>query len=1038
MNLYPQIKKCILNLECDQSSAGFRLFLSLGGDLIPSTAQTAPDYLRVLIRSYRSSANPASELAEFLSAHPEVIMQVHLNKQIIQIKWINDTYLIAKTNMTIDNELVRLQRMCFIGNGGGYLESFILLGEFLVFDTATGFMWKLLDRSGWFLADSAQNEFKASSADMNEYLVEYDDDGLSDMQKLDETSIQITNDSLGFSNASESNRLKYFQVSAPLEFTLNQFNLLRLSIPSEMRESYLKDVNFRHKQQQVDPTNVQVDSGLSIALNKEQNEIVLRVISAWNNHSFTDQDRFLQYFEYLDNHHNADLRKKRAKRLLREAALEILDLQHSEELDLTIADCIKQLHSSNEETDRDASEYLRRFYNNFFVHRKEIIFSTATGWKLIEVQFKNVGKVLSIVNAVLPSRQDVWLSKGVIGMKIPEFFMIAPKLMSVLEYSKIDIFHDAQKATKAELAMKFIVRPSSGIDWLQITPHIEIGGAKIDLSEIEKSGLETGFFFHKNQTVILNDMERQALNLVVNKLKEERQSQSSELEIRKFSLFDWLHLKRFGADFQLPAKEQALFDSLQDLKNIPSCEIPKLFRGHLRDYQNEGYAWISFLYKHRLGGCLADDMGLGKTVQAIAFVAARTELVAQTQNKLGPVLVVCPSTLIFNWMNEFKKFAPELNVFEATLKSIKQVESKDIMIASYDYVRKQVAKLRDLKIDIVIFDEAQYLKNESSKRSLSAKLLNASFFLTITGTPLENHIGEYKTILGVSVPGLFSDRKPTAKLMSPYDREIIIRRSSPFVLRRTKEAILKDLPPKVESEVYLDSDKSQRKIYREIATEARRNVRTIFKHQSDGKAIMTALTAILRLRQLCISPELLGHSVSELAPKISYLNEAMKNLMSENHSALVFSQFTSALDLLEKSFVRQGFCIYRLDGKVAISKRKSIVEDFQSNQEPSIFLISLKAGGFGLNLTRASYVYHLDPWWNPAVENQATDRTHRIGQSKSVNVFRLIMRGTIEEKLMDLKKIKQEDADSILSGAKDGVFDGKLSRGDFEFLLGGK
>lgn len=1037
MNLYPQSRKCSLNLESDQSPSGFRLFLTLGDDPIPTTSQLAPDFMRSFVRGYRSSANPASDLADFLGAHPETSVRVHLPDRVVEVQWVKDSYLTAKTSMAINGEMVYLSRACFLGSSDVSLESFSMLGDFLVLDLNAGRMWKLNDRSGWFLADSAINEYRANTEGSDEFAVEYDDSEVRNSLSDEGDSIQVAPDAYSGSDSVRGFIPGSTDFSAPLELSLGQFNLLRLSIPSEMRDSYLKDVCFFHKNLLTVPVQAEVDSGLSITLSKTQDEINLKVISAWNNHSFTDQDRFLQYFEYLDNHHNAEMRKKRSKRLLREAALEILDLQHAEELEPTIADCVAALKTDQADTQRDAAEYLRRFYNNFFIHRKEIIFATAYGWKLIEVQFRNVGRVLSAVNTVLNVSQDTWLSKGSIAMKIPEFFSIAPKLMTILEYAKIDIFHDAQKASKADLSMKFNIQPSAGIDWLQITPQIQINGSEVDLTEIEDSGLESGFFFHKEKTVILNDAERQALNLVVKKLKEEKRTNPNEISVRRFSLFDWLHLKRFGADFKLPAKEQALFDALLDLKRIPNIKPPTAFRGQLRDYQGEGYSWITFLYNHRLGGCLADDMGLGKTVQAIAFIAKRNELISDAEKRPGPVMVVSPSTLIFNWLNEFSKFAPDLNVFEATSKSVKQVKSNDILVASYDYVRKNVSKLRDLKLDVVIFDEAQYLKNENSKRSLSAKLLNANFFLTITGTPLENHIGEYKTVLGVSVPGLFSDRKSSAKIINPFDREIIVRRSTPFVLRRTKEAILKDLPPKIESEVYLDSDASQKKLYRQIAIDARRNVRNIFKKQGDGKAVMTALTAILRLRQLCISPELLGYKMQGLAPKISYLNETMKNLISENHSALVFSQFTSALDLIEKSFLEQGFCVYRLDGKVTISKRKSIVESFQSNQEPAIFLISLKAGGFGLNLTRASYVYHVDPWWNPAVENQATDRTHRIGQSKSVNVFRLIMRGTIEEKLMELKSIKQQDADSVLSGMKDEVFDGKLSRGDFEFLLGG-
>lgn len=300
---------------------------------------------------------------------------------------------------------------------------------------------------------------------------------------------------------------------------------------------------------------------------------------------------------------------------------------------------------------------------------------------------------------------------------------------------------------------------------------------------------------------------------------------------------------------------------------------------------------------------------------------------------------------------------------------------------------------------------------------------------------MENHVGEYYSIMNLATPGIFGSYKDFQKAMREGDGRLL-RRARPFMLRRTKDEILKELPPKVESEFFLTMTPEQKEIYTRTVAEVRDEVMAAYQDNTQAQAGIVALAALTRLRQVCISPELLGNPIKGPAPKLEYLLTKMRELLDEGHSALFFSQFTRTLDLLQDAAQRAGIEVLRLDGKTPIEKRKRMVDAFQQSLEPQLFLISLKAGGAGLNLTRAQYVFHIDPWWNPAVENQASDRAHRIGQTKVVFIQRLLMRHTVEEKIMQLKLRKQKLFQAIVDANSVKTANGLLmSKKDFEFLL---
>jgi SNF2 family DNA or RNA helicase len=356
-----------------------------------------------------------------------------------------------------------------------------------------------------------------------------------------------------------------------------------------------------------------------------------------------------------------------------------------------------------------------------------------------------------------------------------------------------------------------------------------------------------------------------------------------------------------------------------------------------------------------------------------------------------------------------------------------------VVLTTYEIARRDIERLENLRFDIAVFDEAQNVKNIASARAQAMRRVRAEFTLCLTGTPVENHAGEYLAILDLAVPGLFG--KPSEFRERLRRDDTLLHRGRPFVLRRTKNAILDELPPKVESDIALDLSPVQKEMYTRATAEVREEVLQAFADKSVQTAGIVALAALTRLRQICVSPAILDRAQTEPAPKFERLSETLTELLEEGHSALVFSQFVRGLDVLGEHLTAQGIGFVRMDGKTPTPKRKEIIARFQSGDGPGVFLVSLRTGGAGLNLTRASYVFHLDPWWNPAVENQASDRAHRIGQTGTVFVQRLLMRHTIEEKMMTLKARKAALFRSICEGAALDGSAGLLTKEDFRFLI---
>ncbi|MGC9452149.1 MAG: SNF2-related protein [Oceanipulchritudo sp.] len=599
-------------------------------------------------------------------------------------------------------------------------------------------------------------------------------------------------------------------------------------------------------------------------------------------------------------------------------------------------------------------------------------------------------------------------------------------------------FSVSGKATRlAPVTFSLDVAESKDIDWFELKPELRC--EELTLSADEWRRLISGdLLLEDADGFILPDLGQaeaaEAIRrILVSKSREGKKGKA--WSIPRLQILDWIELRKQGVTVRLPPEAEAIFTRLQDLRDIPQRPVPKALSARLRDYQKRGFDWLAFLYENRFGACLADDMGLGKTVQAITFLLWLKERKRHVSK--APHLVLVPPTLLFNWHHEIETFADSLVVCEyhGNTRDREAFGKADLVLTTYDILRRDIALLETIPFDVLLLDETQALKNIKAARTAAVRRVQRRFTVCLTGTPLENHIGEYYSILELALPGIFGDYAAFMKTAREGGSGLL-NRARPFVLRRRKAEILTELPPKQESDVRLEMTREQKEIYTRTVGEVREEVMTAFKEKTRSQAGIVALAALLRLRQVCVSPELLGKSVREPVPKLTYLLDKLRELKEEDQCALVFSQFTRTLDLVGKMAADAGLPVLRLDGSVPAARRKELVRTFQSSREPLFFLISLRAGGVGLNLTRAQTVFHVDPWWNPAVENQASDRAHRIGQTQTVFIQRLIMRHSVEEKIMLLKARKQKLFDAVLgqtAGRRTSA--GMVSREDFDFLL---
>jgi superfamily II DNA or RNA helicase len=595
------------------------------------------------------------------------------------------------------------------------------------------------------------------------------------------------------------------------------------------------------------------------------------------------------------------------------------------------------------------------------------------------------------------------------------------------------VFADGSKVRQAG-GLKF--RVVSDIDWFDVQTRIDFEGRTAAFPELLRA-IERG-----DSTIRLDDGS-------IGILPEEWLNQFELISGLGTATDDGLRFNTSQAalldallasqdDVQIDEGFEELRERFRNFAGLEDVPVPASFQGELRGYQQQGLSWMKFLKDFRFGGCLADDMGLGKTVQFLAMLLHRRE----QEPKAPPSLVVVPRSLLFNWLSECHRFAPDLKVMEygglerATARP--EFARFDLILATYGTVRRDIAALKDFEFDYVVLDEAQTIKNPTSQIARASRLLKARLRLALSGTPIENNAGDLWSIFEFLNPGMLGRssafRSHIADPDSRDSRALVAKGLRPFILRRTKRQVAAELPERLEETIYCDMEPDQRKLYDELRQHYRNSLLGLVQEQGLARTRMHVLEALLRLRQAACHPALLKRGDDqELYAKLDFLVPHLQELIAEGHKALVFSQFTSMLSIVRGHLDREGIAYEYLDGKTR--DRKARVTRFQEDERCQVFLISLKAGGLGLNLTAADYVFLLDPWWNPAVEAQAIDRAHRVGQTRTVFAYRMIVRDTVEEKIIELQQKKRDLADAILEGDESSNVLQNLSVEDLELLL---
>ena len=626
--------------------------------------------------------------------------------------------------------------------------------------------------------------------------------------------------------------------------------------------------------------------------------------------------------------------------------------------------------------------------------------------------------------------------KGVDVLKNNWFFLF----VDAIKENNIPVFgFEALKTFRfntAKPSTKIFI--SSHTDWFDAKIDIQFGEQKVTVADVKKALSNNQHYVQlgdgslgilpeewlKKYALLFKVGEGKATNIKLNKYQ--------------FSVIEDLYEKRDEEELVFQLEEK--YEKLREAHGIPQIEPPQHLQPVLRPYQVFGFQWLNYLNDVRWGGILADDMGLGKTIQALSFLQHHRE-----QNESLKALVVCPTTLMYNWENEIKKFTPALRYYihhgGTRVKTDLSLDNIEVMITTYGTLRSDIKQLLDIEFDYVVLDESQAIKNPSSKVTKAASLLKAKNRLCMSGTPLQNNTFDIYAQMNFLNPGMLGSIEffkqefalPIDKFGEKEQKEHLRRLLFPFILRRTKEQVAKDLPEKSEMILFCEMDKEQRRIYDAYRNDYRDRIMGVVETEGIQRSQLTILQGLMKLRQICDSPAILK---DEEYPNASVKLEELAREITENisdHKALVFSQFLGMLALIRERLDTLGVKYEYFDGSTTPSERQRAIEHFQNEQDCRVFLISLKAGGVGLNLTAADYVYIVDPWWNPAVEQQAIDRTHRIGQTKNIFAYRMICKDTVEDKILQLQERKKALAADLITD--DSGFVKSLTREDIEYLF---
>ncbi len=630
--------------------------------------------------------------------------------------------------------------------------------------------------------------------------------------------------------------------------------------------------------------------------------------------------------------------------------------------------------------------------------------------------------------------------------------ILPPELGGTQQFQWLSLL-TAHKARLEVLGWRFDISPSLALDseqvdsidleieeqgnWFDLGVSIEIEGKRIELLPLLLEWLRSNEDWQQHQFDILLAqpngrplrIKRESIQPVLSILQELGEVNNNNIHLPQSQAALLAQLPEIN-NWVGGEHVKALADKLSNFSGIQAVELPDNLNASLRDYQLAGLNWLAFLNEYGFSGVLADDMGLGKTIQTLAYLLYKK----QHRQLSDPALVICPTSLVGNWLNEALKFTPTLKVLVLhgvdRHQHFASLADYDLLITTYPLVGRDFKQLNEFKFSDLILDEAQTIKNPLAKMTKSIKQLNAKQRLCLTGTPLENHLGELWSLFDFLMPGFLGShstfnrfyRKGIEGEGNQQVQEWLIQKTQPFLLRRTKDEVAKELPAKTEIVHKIALPNDQRTLYESIRITMEAKVRDLLKEKGMARSRIEFLDALLKLRQACCDPRLvkLEHAQGiKSSAKLAFLMEIVPEMIEEGRRILIFSQFAQMLSLIEESLQEEGVDYVKLTGQTR--NRSEVIDKFQSGDVP-VFLISLKAGGVGLNLTAADTVIHYDPWWNPAVENQATDRAYRIGQDKPVFVYKLICEQTVEERVLALQARKQKLADSVYGSDQEEKF----------------
>ncbi|MBK5274817.1 MAG: DEAD/DEAH box helicase [Desulfuromonadales bacterium] len=1033
--------------SAETPAAGYRLVISasrhgnglagsiMRGDcVVPSwaTSGISATLARFLVSHFYYEPTPRyyeSFLALTNGAYPIVYRDAEAHETVLVYK-VDDS---RAAGIAFDIRGQEVFVSCCLDKGSPIPHGAILHGQLLI-DPQAGSLYPVTNRGAWKLWEAVVDDLDSVNDPYgcDDYDFEDDEDD-EDCESGDDDHDAIT-------ALSELRRIPN-GVAVPLHL----FNQAGISLNPELLDNPESACCFLFYNSLATQAECAIPSYLlDIPRGMAHSIVALEPVGTYNGHTFPCSG---EVFWLLDPAHRSGfsgpMKTKKRVRAVFETAFALRD----EPIATKRAALIRKLSGSPDflkrVVKREAKQLLTHLADQWS-RTTQLLEANQDGWLLVTVENDTQARMLRILYETF-GMEAFERPEAPGGLEVPAARLLKelPDLMLKLQAQGFSLRVGSEPLVNASWSFS-LDATSSSLDWFELKPEIRCNGEI--LTEVELCGLlEGGGMVRRDgQLLILDDVSARVLAMFAGAMptgKKKKKGEQELVRVPRLQILDWLQLRSHGVEIRLSPDDARILENLVNFSSIPERPLPVGLNATLRHYQIDAWHWLAFLYEHRFGACLADDMGLGKTLQGITLLAGiMSGELASAAVPGTPHLVVAPPSLLFNWEAEIARFLPAARVmlYTGTGRSSADFAGHDVIITSYGIVQRDCDMLAGHRFDVLIFDETQMVKNLQAATSNAVRKLKGSFTLALTGTPVENHLGEYYAIMDLCLPGLLGTREEFSRTLGKdgaAGTARLIGRTKPFVLRRTKQLIANELPPKIEMDIPLELTTKQKAFYQRTVEEVRGQVKEAYESRAPAQARIIALTAILRLRQICLAPSLASPDASSASPKLEFLAEQLAELRDEGHSALVFSQFTGYLDIIEKGLREQGFSCVRLDGSTPVPQRKKLVQAFQNSEEPMVFLISLKAGGKGLNLTRATYVYHMDPWWNPAVENQASDRAHRIGQTEQVTITRLIMRHTIEEKMMALKEQKTRLYKAILEDGAGGGGAG-LTREEFEFLLG--